>query len=326
MDKHYFLKLLRKQLKGTATAEEEQFLISYYNLFQNEPDVIALLSEENQTALKDEMKLAIWENIEHEDRSGKVRSIKDWRERIAAAAVILAICTIGLLYSNNYFTDKPITEKITVVNNKSIEKIINLPDGSIVKLGSGSKINYSSTFTDLPQRDVYLEGGAFFDVVHDKTKSFIVHTGKVHTTVLGTAFSVEAFSWEKDITVTVNRGKVAVSDQLKLQGFITPDQQIKYSKVKASSTHKVVDADHYLNWNGARLVFDDVTVEEAVDVLQKKFGIKISINNSKVMSKRFTSSFNANENIEKILKSICEFNGAVFSYNKSNTLITITKN
>jgi ferric-dicitrate binding protein FerR (iron transport regulator) len=177
----------------------------------------------------------------------------------------------------------------------------------------------------LKHRDIYLEGGAFFDVVHDKTKSFIVHTGKVHTTVLGTAFSVEAFSWDKDITVTVNRGKVAVSDQLKLQGYITPNQQIKYSKLKAQSTQRLVDADQYFNWNGSYLIYDDVTMQEAVDVLEKKFGVEIHIIDAKIRSKRFTSSFNANEPVEKILKSICEFNGASFSYTKPGTLITITK-
>jgi ferric-dicitrate binding protein FerR (iron transport regulator) len=324
MDKYYFIKLLKKQIKGIAKADEERFIINYYNLFENEPDVIALLNKEDQAALKNEIKEHIWETIElNEWEDAKVRSIKKLRKSLAVAAAVLAICTIGILYSN-YFSKADVNLAITIVNGKSTERLINLPDGSIVKLGSGSKIKYATEFTDLARRDIYLEGGAFFDVVHDKKKPFIVHTGKVQTTVLGTAFSVEAFLWDKNITVTVNRGKVAVADQYKLQGFITPDQQIKYNKSKASASLETVDADRYLNWNGASLVFDDVTVAEAMAVLQKKFGVKILVVGAKIKSKRFTSSFKTSDKIEKILKSICEFNGAAFSYNKSNTLITIT--
>ena len=48
MHKRYFLKLVRKHIKGIATPEEEQLLLSYYNLFELEPDVMALLNNEER--------------------------------------------------------------------------------------------------------------------------------------------------------------------------------------------------------------------------------------------------------------------------------------
>ena len=56
MDKHYFIKLLHKYHKGDLTKEEQQFLESYYNLFQNEPDVLDTLSIEEKNEIKNEIK------------------------------------------------------------------------------------------------------------------------------------------------------------------------------------------------------------------------------------------------------------------------------
>src|SRR5690625_6727137 len=59
-------------------------------------------------------------------------------------------------------------------------------------------------------REVILEGEAFFDVVPDPDKPFIVHSENLRTKVLGTSFNIRAFEDEQDIKITVATGKVAV--------------------------------------------------------------------------------------------------------------------
>ncbi|WP_423146367.1 FecR family protein [Rubrolithibacter danxiaensis] len=322
MDKQYFLVLLHKYLKGKATSEEQSFLISYYNLFQNEPDVTALLTDEKKEELKKQLQDSIWNTISEEEQSyKKIRAIKTILVRTAVAAVLVAICTVGL-YFLNVRKDEALTP-VTVSNFQKGDQIIHLPDGSTVILSSGSKLQYPSSFTSSSKREVNLDGGAFFDISHNPSKPFVVHTGKVQTTVLGTAFSVEAFSWERDITVTVSRGKVKVSDQHKMQGIITPDQQIKYNRFKAVSSKKNVDAAGYTNWKGLNLIFDDITVAEAAALLQNKFAVAIRLKDNFSNSKRFTATFNRDESLEHILKSICEFNGASYFYDKQKALVII---
>src|SRR6185503_20555904 len=63
MDKYSFIKFLRKYRKGDFTKEEQQFLISYYNLFQNEPDCTDALNIEEKNEIKNEIKERIWNNI-----------------------------------------------------------------------------------------------------------------------------------------------------------------------------------------------------------------------------------------------------------------------
>ncbi|MHB1178190.1 MAG: FecR family protein [Daejeonella sp.] len=324
MDKHYFLELLHKYLKDEATNEEHQFLLSYYNLFQSEPDVLALLSQEKKEELKSQMHTTIWQNISRgEQLDENVKPIKRWSVRmIAAAAILLATCTIGIFFLRN----EPAKNQTVAahINQQKINRLVRLPDGSTVIVSSGSKLNYPSSFDGLARREVYLEGQAFFDIKHNASKPFIVHTGRLETTVLGTAFNIKAFPVDIDITVTVIRGKVKVSDQNKTLGIILPHQQIACNKQKANSTLKTVDTDTYLDWKAQDLLFDDVTVAEAAELLEERFDVNITFSDQLIKSNRFTTTFLKGESLEQVLTSICEFNGVVYQYDKVKATVSIS--
>ena len=323
MNKYNFLKLLRKYLKGEATLEEQNFIVSYYNLFEQEPDVVALLDDQKKSSLKEEIKAAIWLNINKEEQPVQsVGLVKLWLPRLSVAAVLIALLTLGILFRPSFFSKEEV-KTVNVFNNRRTEHLIRLPDGSTVILGAGSKVHFTSSFASAAKRDVYLEGTAFFDVVHQPSRPFTVYSGKLRTTVLGTAFSVEANPWYNDITVTVRRGRVKVADPRQIQGVITPNQQIRYDKLKAVSSMKIVDAAHYDSWKGNNLVFDDVTVAEAAMVIGKKFNVKILFSDQLVQAKRFTATLSNDESLESMLKSICEFNKAVFSYDKDKAVVFI---
>lgn len=52
MDKHYFIELLNKYQKGETTDEENKLLFSYYDVFQSEPAIEALMSPEKKKSLR----------------------------------------------------------------------------------------------------------------------------------------------------------------------------------------------------------------------------------------------------------------------------------
>lgn len=332
MDKPYFIELLRKYLDGDATKEEEQFLISYYNLFENEPDVVELLSAEKREGLKKEMIGAIWDTISKEEpQQKKIISITRRRVLVAAASVLLVLLTGSLFLVHTSAIRKqtgPIANAVAGEQMAAEQKenhLIVLPDGSTVTLSFGSKLDYPSSFEGLAKREVYLTGQAFFDIRHNATRSFVVHTGKLATTVLGTAFNIKAYPGEVDITITVKRGAVKVSDQHKTFGIIRPDQQIIYNKQQGNSVQKDVTADNYLDWKQQDLLFDNLTVEEASRLLEERFNVKISISDPSIRSRRFTTTFPRSESLEEALKSICEFNEAVFSYDKEKATVVISE-
>jgi len=324
MNKQYFLELLHKYFNDEATNEEQQFLVKYYDLFSAEPDIISLLSDEQKEQIKREVHASIWENIDkHTEDDKKVIPLRGWFTKVAAAAVIIGFCGIGFFFLRN----KPsIKQPRSYASHKQKPNLfLVLPDGSRVILSYGSKLTYASSFDGLAKREVYLKGEAFFDIKHDNLKPFIVHTGKVETTVLGTAFNVKAVPGDKTITVTVTRGKVKVSDNNKLLGIIIPNQQISFNQQESISTQSNIDAKNYTIWTVQDdLYFEDVTFNEAVKVLEQRFKVKILFTDQFIQSKHFTSTFAKSASLDQALKSICEFNDAFYSYDKGKTTITIS--
>lgn len=266
----------------------------------------------------------IWQNIlREEQRNKKPIVISKWMIRMAAAAILIAVCTAAILFLAN----PPAKNQrvASLLNQQKENRLVYLKDGSSIILSPGSQLNYPPSFNDLDKREVYLEGEAFFNISHHPSKRFIVHTKKLEITVLGTAFNIKAFPGNADITVTVSRGKVKISANDKNLGLITRGQQIIYDKSRGNSIQKTVNADSNLAWKKQDLLLDDVTVGEAVKLLEDKFDVNISVSDSEIETKRFTTVFLRTESLEQVLRSICEFNGALYEYNKEKAIVTISK-
>jgi ferric-dicitrate binding protein FerR (iron transport regulator) len=134
----------------------------------------------------------------------------------------VAILFIPLLGLSAYFIAQTITLKSTqhieiaeVFEAQGTQSRITLLDGSVVTLKDGSRLNLKNNFSG-NTREITLEGEAFFEIAHNPKKPFIIHTGSVKTTVLGTSFSIKAIPGETSITVAVTEGKVKVEDGGKL--------------------------------------------------------------------------------------------------------------
>src|SRR5437879_1594748 len=61
------------------------------------------------------------------------------------------------------------------------------------------------------ERDVYLEGEAYFSVVHDAARSVVVHTTRSKVSDLGTKFGVHAYGDAPSERVAVVEGAVALA-------------------------------------------------------------------------------------------------------------------
>ena len=326
MDKKYFIELLNKYLKQEATEEECDFLLSHYNLFDQEPKILDSLTNEKRLELKSEIDYNIRNIISTENnliKNNHSLSRKIWIS-IASAAAILFIVFAGDLY----FTDQKHLNKSSVISRFSRVKenrLIQLPDGSTVIVSPGSKLNYPSSFDGLAKREVYLDGQAYFDVKHNPSKPFIIYTGKLKTVVLGTAFEINAWSDESDIRVTVSRGKVKIQDENnRVLKIISPNQQITYNTLNENIIQKEVNLPEYLAWKDHDLLLSDVTISEASALLEDRFQVKILIGDDHLKSKRFTTTVLKEERIETILNSIAEFNDAKYTYDIDKSEVVIS--
>ena len=233
--------------------------------------------------------------------------------KIAAAFVLIALCTGWLFLFNTKDHARGASHNITDVNEP---RYIELPDGSDVILNAGSTLEFPQSFNE-QAREVYLVGEGYFDITHDPSREFIVHTGKLKTTVLGTAFNIQAYSGQDNITVTVTRGKVKVSDDKKDFGIVNPNEQITFDRGHNYTRQRIADSHIVTAWMEKDVYFNDVTMEEVVDQLEKRFGKEIVIANDGIKNCRLTATFIKGEDIEQILRIICEFNGATVKKNLS---------
>jgi ferric-dicitrate binding protein FerR (iron transport regulator) len=289
--------------------------------------------DHNLKALMDE----IWHNLQEEKNlsSNQAEKILDeilssdriipierktvplWRS--IAAAVVIVILASGALYF--YGLDREVNQTLAVSELPVREhKFIKLPDGSKVILNEGSELEYPESFDGKSSREVILTGEGYFDVKSDPSKPFIVITGKLKTTVLGTTFNIKAYPGEKNIIVTVTRGKVKVSDDNNVIGIITPNQQITYDEESSQAEQHDVNSESVIAWRERDIFFDDLTLDEAAKELEQRFDVSIIFDNDKIKNCRFTATFVRGENLEQILNVICEFNDAMFKDNGAGNI------
>ena len=120
----------------------------------------------------------------------------------ATLAGVFAFCGWWLLTRNNPDRDLQIVSALTD------NKLLNLPDGSLVRLRKGSMLAFPATFSK-KERNVQLTGQAFFDVKPDRDHPFRIMTGKTVIEVKGTSFLVNAGAQADRVVVA--SGKVMVS-------------------------------------------------------------------------------------------------------------------
>lgn len=107
-----------------------------------------------------------------------------------------------------------------------------LPDGTQVWLNSNSKLDYAEDF-NTASREVELEGEAYFDVVKDKQRPFIVHASDLDIKVLGTAFTIKSYPQDETVEATLLRGSIEVSRKghpNTPRVLLKPDEKLVFSK------------------------------------------------------------------------------------------------
>ncbi len=235
---------------------------------------------------------------------------------VCAGILVIALWFLLPQYQSapdlNYAVAKAAQTKTTVVQ---------LADGSRVTLNSGSVLRYPETFGD-SKREVYLEGEAYFEVKHDPEKSFLVHTGKVTTTVLGTSFNVSAYNRMPTVAVTVVTGKVGVKNEVKKKSVsLLPSQRAVFNAatrmLDVDSVDNVSDA---IAWRTGKLVFSAARLDEVCLKLGHHFGVEVSINNRQKREMKINGSF-SDQSLETIVEAICELSQTKYRQSSAGYVI-----
>lgn len=187
---------------------------------------------------------------------------------------------------------------------RSEYKHIRLPDGSEVWLNAASTLEFPENFGE-EKREVYLSGEAFFDVQHAEQLPFVIHTGKVSTTVLGTSFNIKAYPGRRNVTVSVSQGKVSVNYGDKTPATLTKGQQLKVDlgrEIRAGKKTLVAEA---APWKQGDLRYDGETLADIMADLERVYDVKINIEQETLRKVPVSTSFKRDIGVEQALQVLC---------------------
>lgn len=183
---------------------------------------------------------------------------------------------------------------------KGGEYTLELEDGSRVWLNSASELRYPVRFTG-KNRQVILEGEAYFEVVRDEDRPFIVQSGKQQVEVLGTSFDITAYKDEPGIYTTLLQGSVEVSGEGGKQ-ILKPGQQAIYTEKGIEV--KEVNAALYCSWIQDRFVFVSEELETVARKLERWYDVSFFFAGSSLKTKRFSGSIPKYSDLSKVLKML----------------------
>ncbi|MEX2592862.1 MAG: FecR domain-containing protein [Anditalea sp.] len=185
------------------------------------------------------------------------------------------------------------------INRPGVKSKLTLTDGTQVILNSGSSLCYVENF-EQDKRELFLEGEAYFDVFKDPKRPFIVHTGTISTTALGTSFNISAPE-DQAINIYLLTGRVLVADQSDSRTEIFLERgEAALADKHGGMTKGKFDEERVTAWTKGIVVFDRTPIMEAIRVLENWYGMKFDIKNKPATNLTVSGKFD-NELLQNIL-------------------------
>jgi ferric-dicitrate binding protein FerR (iron transport regulator) len=273
---------------------------------------------------------------------GRLRRMMKQAYRYAAIFVLAFACGITATYlyvaaktqdaQEEAETELFYTEYTVPYGSKSM---VTLPDSSSIWLNAGSKLRYSSAFNKT-EREVFIEGEAYFKVARNEQKPFLVKSSAVTLKVLGTSFNIKAYPEEDNVETTVESGSVQVvrnvkgqltdklvltagqkatviksagTDGLPISGLtimpLSPDQKnIMPEKITEKTiVTKNVLTELYTSWKDARWLIQQESLESLAVKLERRYNIHISFADELLKNISFSGTLR-DETLEQVLEVI----------------------
>ena len=210
-------KQLAAYFSGTATPEEEQALLAWIRSSDDNRRTFAELRavwqrgrmQRPDTQLQARFVRSLNSLNRRIDALGADAPLRRGRRiplrRFAAAAVI--VVALAAAFMTYRVATAPFVHRFH--NADTVAMHVAMPDGTDVWLSPGTTLSYDDTFR-IDGRNVELDGEAYFEVEHDARRPFVVVTGQVVSTVLGTTFNVHAYSEDENYQITLATGSLLV--------------------------------------------------------------------------------------------------------------------
>lgn len=273
--------------------------------YENEENVITLELEDGSIKVLDENATEIISNSKNEKIVNHTKNNLSYNKGV----------------SNN--KEELVYNQLSVPYGKKFQ--LTLSDGSHVFLNSGSKVRYPVKFISGMDRNVFLDGEAFFEVAKDSAHPFTVVTEDMNTVVLGTKFNVSSYENDNQTFTVLVEGSVGVYEAEKEGSSndlvkIVPGQRAIYEDEQVLVDE--VDVDKYIAWTRGKLHFVNDRFDIITKELERHFDVEIVNEYDSLNEKPITGTFET-ETLIQILEAFKAHSD--FEYSMNNNTIIITK-
>ncbi|HAZ02959.1 MAG: hypothetical protein A2W90_09330 [Bacteroidetes bacterium GWF2_42_66] len=304
--------LIRNYTKGQYSFRDLKRIVQWFQDFRYHSDIKSVIDSHWE-------EFGLNENHAEKDLSAVFNKLKEkilaekntigFRQRfISVYARIAAVLLLPLLiYSafsllNQTFNLSDTSSWVEIVSPAGMRTHFDLPDGTKVSLNGDARLKYKANFQK--DRQLVLEGEAYFNVHHDASSPFVVQTEVMDVKVLGTKFSVVSMAEENSVEVVLEEGKVQLLG--KDNSFVetlNPNEGFFYNKENRSGKITTVDASYLTSWKDGLLVFRNEPLGEVMNRVGRWYNVKFDIVDAEVQSFRYRATFGG-EPLEEVLRLI----------------------
>lgn len=251
----------------------------------------------------------LWKGVESRI---KHRPVFQHLVRYAAMIVLSVTFGAGLIYFSGIRRHEPAMASISSPRGQITS--LKLFDGSTVWLNSESTIRYSSDF-NTGQRDVYIEGEAYFEVTRNKETPFIVHLERSQVKVFGTTFNVKSYPGSGEVEAVLMEGKIEFTGNGQ-SVLLTPCERVIFSFEKGEIVKDQVDLEKTVAWKKGKYYYSNEKLPAILRQLQRWYDVEFVYDGNELADYNFTGIINHEKSIEYNMELIeltnkinVEFNG-----------------
>lgn len=233
---------------------------------------------------------------------------------------------IDLIKTTNSGKQEMQMNEVVIPYGKKSELL--LADGTQVWLNAGSRMAFPSKFTG-KNREVFLEGEAYFEVAESKEQPFIVKAGNLDVKVLGTHFNVSAYPTDATIETVLLEGSVALEKPKtfglgKTEVVLKPSQKARFKKEENEFTvTDETDVDIYIAWTYGWLKYERESLRSVLRKVERYYNVEIQLPDNYPGDDQISGKLDLKESLDELMVVLAD--ASRFEYRINGNKVFIEK-
>ena len=297
--------IFHKIINNTASETEK---LEFFQLLETNPEkrdefyrfknlyVVSSLNTDNYSKLADKNFNKFWSQV----NTSKTLTLGSW---MRYAAIVVVASSLGFLANSLTKKEKTVISEnhIEYSSEKGSVSSVKLDDGSVIWLSSGTKLALDKN-TD-GKTVARLNGEAYFDLVPNPKRNFVVDLGKFQVHDIGTTFNIRAYESENKISTSLISGQIDfVQESGSSMLTVKPGEYVEYDKNSNNIEVTEHDPSEITAWKEGKFVFIDQSLGDICKELERWYNIEISIEDQNLSEIKYNSVVKRSTTVEMVLK------------------------